>query len=864
MPLDNPTLTFNLTNSINKTLINSAESASVRSNVLFVQGDKIPMDLTFYTEPSKGVLLPLVLEDEVLELAARFTKSNEKVFPEIALTEYLVYGLFVDAKAGLQGGMEFDEEQGENYVVGEKYVLTQGDVDLGAKAKILSIGASGGVTKFLVTTSGSGYVSTSTVTLENPIGVEPARPDASPDQSYSDPSTNLVDADFDKDATAVFAVDITTTAAAHGQIAEIGGEQVETLQNADFSTWPKTEILTNTSLAWDGATITDWSKGSSIDDSSGSGNTGDGITMDGNSAGTNAWISQALTGTAGTYDFKFTIADHETNAGATADFEVDVWVVEYGNWWTVGDLEVIVGSGSSGDGDYSIKCDVHPNSGQLQHATWNQVRFSYTNIDTQDSVFIDAVSMTERVLPENWTAGREQLVNGSFGFNDGTDVDDWSLNSGTLNATNLAAGTLKGTGGGFEVEQTIALKANTEYTLRIEANNTTEVAFNLSGSAVSVWWDNGASNAGSVVSAATDVLFVTQAAAPDSIVLSTNSTALEVDSASVRESSNIFGLASQEGVRLKADTTDLPSSTDYIYLTQDVELLSGIEYELAVDLDDVENDTNRLRLEGYSVEHGWLTMLVDAQYGEGETNNTFTPSADLSQISLRISDDGSPDVLEFDGVSVKEFASAMIFEVNYGQLRIYAGGTNWPSMPDSSVAYYAESIGSNSDLLGDVSFVWEIDPTAGTLKVWANDKYITTVTALSGFTSTRWANSDTGGFHAFGGESHGGYTGALYNKAINSNLDYWSGETVEVIDNDVEDLVVGATGRPPEFSVLVDLDGADVHTEFATGASSVDIVFDVQGRKSDDSEIRTLSRFDGKIVDDINFEGSSGTPYIPS
>jgi hypothetical protein len=119
------------------------------------------------------------------------------------------------------------------------------------------------------------------------------------------------------------------------------------------------------------------------------------------------------------------------------------------------------------------------------------------------------------------------------------------------------------------------------------------------------------------------------------------------------------------------------------------------------------------------------------------------------------------------------------------------------------------------------------------------------------------------------GESNVSSTG-LYNGQINSNLKYFESSfreelLQEAIDNDINNLDVKSEAEIPlpNYYVTLDLDTAEVHSLFNLGFQEANAIFDIQAKNASNTSIKTLSQFEAKIVRDVNFNGSSGTPYTP-
>jgi hypothetical protein len=251
MALQDRTLHFNLSEQLHKTLIKSPINIARLSTAMFVQGDKTPITLRFYEFNING-LVDTFIDEEIIEVCARWESTNAELFTPAVVTVN-INGIGLSEDGELQGGVDFtNDPKGGNFTKGQIYPVTQNGIDLGGKITATNVDVSGKLIKGIVTSAGSGYVLTDTITIENPIG------DPNPENNQTLTNTfsagsNIGDSDINTSASALFAIDLNIQSNADGLLAFTGqGESQIALGNnlGDYNNYEKKYYVANNILNW--------------------------------------------------------------------------------------------------------------------------------------------------------------------------------------------------------------------------------------------------------------------------------------------------------------------------------------------------------------------------------------------------------------------------------------------------------------------------------------------------------------------------------------------------------------------------------------------------------------------------------------
>ena len=1010
MALEDKTLVFNLKAVTHKTHVRSATNAASLKQDIFVQSDKLPVNLKFME--TDGVdLQPIQIDADILEIGARWQLTNQELFAPTLLEQH-VYDVYVHADTGLRGGKTYDLPQGLNFVADTEYVVTQGNIDLGARAKVLSVDSAGGISKFIISTPGLGYVSTDTVKIENPDGYDDIEDGLTATYTYLHPDT-IPDEEVDKSSKALFSVDLNIGANPSGLIAEAGGGAIERLDDTEFQDWPTAELITNNELYWTnaGATLTDWSYGMSV--MTPVDNYGVEImTDDYNTPTGESYISQDVSIVEGTYDLTFYVYTW-TLANAT-NIQVKVEFGSGGVYNTMATLNLDTSTGINNEQKVELQ----------SFGTYDEIKISYepdSNFDVGDMIGINSVGMYKRTIPASWDEHKQSIINRHFTRNvdytgihkvlatgtsgncdvkqnitvDGTYIqectfkeakssgsskvlldlyfsgitnrnrieadlsttppsltalagdvsnatitdegdgwwklsvvsgptgaspsnaqvrygpkessnldevymkdfsfkeqgtttelitsqdidgsgwtnnsvtitdgiitpDNWFVQSGVLDQTKIASGIIKGDSNAVEIEQTFAtpLPVGTKIMVAVTRADANSQSVDFSH----VKADGNIQGSGTSIDPAVGTAEYVVATTPMAgIRFDTVHVANEFTDASVGIDISETGIIGQnyDPTAAKVDAVGL-TDTEYVTFIQTAEVLDGTTYELSVNIDSVNGntapDTCKVRFEGFNDITGWSTLVADSELAAGVSQFTFTTvGASYSQVGLRVY---GPDITVVEEISLKEEANSMTAEFHDGHLKIRSGSTG------HNLASLEIQHSTTPSLYGDVTLAWEIDPTAGTVRAWANNEPIGTATAALGLPAQKWANADNGGFYVLNaGLSSVAESVVLFNGVINSVLRYYDSATVSVVDNDLTGIALSDSGSDPMYSAVLDFDGSAVHDFFDLGFREGTAYFDIQARASDNSSVRTLSRFEAIILADVNYNGSSGAAFIPS
>ena len=189
----------------------------------------------------------------------------------------------------------------------------------------------------------------------------------------------------------------------------------------------------------------------------------------------------------------------------------------------------------------------------------------------------------------------------------------------------------------------------------------------------------------------------------------------------------------------------------------------------------------------------------------------------------------------------------------------YSTACNTPLSNFEAVLDYREV----SDPAITVKISYFIDYNNHLFEVYADGVLLGSSTIADGFNRNRrpWSDSE--------GEFGEIYTDApvvtsQFSGTYNSSLNYYKGvQNLNLANDDIRDLEISTDTDTIRYNAIVNLDGIKVHEFFDLGFDRGEATFDVQARNSSNTRVRTIARFKALIHKDVNFNGSSGTPFIP-
>ena len=305
-------------------------------------------------------------------------------------------------------------------------------------------------------------------------------------------------------------------------------------------------------------------------------------------------------------------------------------------------------------------------------------------------------------------------------------------------------------------------------------------------------------------------------------------------------------------------------------ITQNLNLLKNNQYRIRTRTNSIYDSAYNLahskdaNIYGYNEIHGWW-RLGNMNVGQNITfNDTATgfmgnkfdvmPVVDFTALSISF----PQSHIRLDEMSVDGNKNAMSLEFQAGSLLLQAG-----NQYSTSSAYINVPISSKPVLNGDVTLSVLIDNVANKIELYCDSTLLAEQVIPSGFSNNAWSAlggkitelSLDSGLHA---------STSVFNGQLNSGLRYYKNpQPISLADDDIEAIELVPDYVPPNYEVLINLDGPEVHALFDLGFGDALAKFDVQCRDTANTKIRTLARFDGLIFRDVNFNGSSGTPFTP-
>lgn len=345
------------------------------------------------------------------------------------------------------------------------------------------------------------------------------------------------------------------------------------------------------------------------------------------------------------------------------------------------------------------------------------------------------------------------------------------------------------------------------------------------------------------------------------------------DSEDLRNIKSSAGSANNEYFMYKP-TIATSQLTEGVLLSPDPSILSlnkGSRYTISFKNIDVFHDINgssttSAELIGFTKKYGWekIKKITDGN-GFAQTtlelerssslNFGFEVDSNYEQFAIAIH--GNVNVI-FSAIELSKQANEVFAEFFDGNLIFQVGGAT------ASQTARIEIPTSNYNLQTQAVLSFLIDLENSKVELYANNNLLESKNINQSFPSNQWSSTNVGRL-LFNNTNSNSSSGSIYNGQINGNLDYYENPSeLDLSDNDIRNIVISTLpAEAPNYSVVVDLDTNEVHSLFNLGLPEAEATFDVQVRNSDNSMVRTLCQFTGEILRDINFNGSSGTPYTP-
>ena len=321
-------------------------------------------------------------------------------------------------------------------------------------------------------------------------------------------------------------------------------------------------------------------------------------------------------------------------------------------------------------------------------------------------------------------------------------------------------------------------------------------------------------------------------------------------------------------------TATLSQLTEGVLLSPDPSILSlnkGSRYTISFkDIDVFHNFngsvTSSADLIGYTKKYGWekIKRITDSDgfsqdslelQKSSSLDFGFEVNSNYEQFAIAIH--GNANVI-FSAIELSKQANEVFAEFFDDNLIFQVGGAT------ASQTARIEIPTTNYNLQSQAVLSFLIDLENSKIELYANNNLLDSKNINQNFPSNQWSSTRVGRLLHNNTNSNSS-SGSIYNGQVNGNLDYYENPSaLDLSDNDIRDIVISTLpAEAPNYSVTVDLDTNEVHSLFNLGLTEAEATFDVQVRNSDNSRVRTLCQFTAEILRDINFNGSSGTPYTP-
>lgn len=321
-------------------------------------------------------------------------------------------------------------------------------------------------------------------------------------------------------------------------------------------------------------------------------------------------------------------------------------------------------------------------------------------------------------------------------------------------------------------------------------------------------------------------------------------------------------------------SVSLSQLTEGVLLSPDPSILSlnkGSRYTISFkDIDVFHNFngsvTTNADLIGFTKKYGWekIKKITDSNgfsqdslelQKSSSLDFGFEVDSNYEQFAIAIS--GNANVI-FSAIELSKQSNEVFAEFFDDNLIFQVGGAT------TSQTARIEIPTTNYNLQNQAVLSFLIDLENSKIELYANNNLLDTKNINQSFPSNQWSSTNVGRLLHNNTNSNSS-SGSIYNGQVNGNLDYYENPSaLDLSDNDIRDIVISTLpAEAPNYSVTVDLDTNEVHSLFNLGLTEAEATFDVQVRNSDNSRVRTLCQFTAEILRDINFNGSSGTPYTP-
>ena len=228
MAVPNKDVAIDISADLGNNLLKSHSDLTSSDTLLLSQGDKVPVDIRFYEGVGRTYNITDVKADNIT-LMGRWSHSNAPALNQITLTRS-EFTISITEEGGLEGTLDSGVGIGTGFQAANDYPLTQNGVNKGAILTVQTVNAAGGILTSAVTSPGSGYNAIDTITIENPLGIDPVEPNSSPATLSSDSHTII------EDQNALFGLDLNIGQTDSGVIASSGISTEVVTENPEFFT----------------------------------------------------------------------------------------------------------------------------------------------------------------------------------------------------------------------------------------------------------------------------------------------------------------------------------------------------------------------------------------------------------------------------------------------------------------------------------------------------------------------------------------------------------------------------------------------------------------------------------------------------
>lgn len=235
MAVPNKDVAIDISADLGNNLLKSHSDLTSSDTFLLSQGDTVPVDIRFYESAGRSKIITDVEADNIT-LMGRWNHNNAPALNQISLTRS-EFTISLTDEGGLEGTLDSGVGIGTGFQAAVDYPLTQNGVNGGAVLTVQTVNSAGGILTSAVTSPGSGYNAIDTITIENPLGIDPVEPDSSPSNLSSDTHAII------EDQNALFGLDLNISQTDSGVIASSGIPTEIVTENPEF--FPETDSYEN-------------------------------------------------------------------------------------------------------------------------------------------------------------------------------------------------------------------------------------------------------------------------------------------------------------------------------------------------------------------------------------------------------------------------------------------------------------------------------------------------------------------------------------------------------------------------------------------------------------------------------------------